>query len=320
MTDVQVTHATTRSRLMLEIASELVGRENFSIRQASVSLRMQGSSDMGLEFFGGDGPDQLFEVASGKITAAIINPSALLTVACNGVSPFRGPLPLRPIAVIPSYDQLVFAVPNDLGITHVEDLARLKPPLRVSMRGQRSHSVHLAVDHVLQAAGSSVGDIRAWGGDIFYDDGSPKWNRRVSEVCTGSRDAIFDEAVRGWIQPALEANMRILSLHSATVKRLITWGYRGAILPRGTYPGLDYDVATIDFSGFAVYVHEEADDLLVTQLCEAINARKNSIQLSNGELLSPEQICVDTMASPIGVPLHEAARACWQRLGHLNNA
>lgn len=304
---------------MLEVVSELVGRDDFSIRQASIGLRSQGARANELEFFGSDGPDELVRVANGEITAGIINPSAMLTVACKGVSPFRGPLPLRPIAVIPSYDQLVLAVRADLGITYVEELAEAKLPLRVSMRGQRSHSIHVAVDHVLQAAGTSLGDIRAWGGDVFYDEGVPQANRRVSEVRSGGRDAIFDEAARSWIQPALAAEMRILNISESTIDRLVSWGYRHTRLPRERYPELSYDVTTVDFSGFAMYVHADADDLLVTQICESIAARKDAIGLFEGGTLSLVQVGQDTADAPIGVPLHDAARACWERLGYLSD-
>ena len=47
---------TTRSRLMLEVASALVNRRDWPLLQARVSLREQGSDDWPLTLFGSDSP------------------------------------------------------------------------------------------------------------------------------------------------------------------------------------------------------------------------------------------------------------------------
>ena len=52
-------------------------------------------------------------VAEGRLDLAIANPSAALTLAYLGKGPFRRPLPLRTIAVIPSADQFVFHIKLD---------------------------------------------------------------------------------------------------------------------------------------------------------------------------------------------------------------
>lgn len=273
---------------MLEIASDLTGRAGFLARRASVSLwtnDVHDVHDVHFELLGAAGPSDLERVANGEITMAIINPSAMLTVACAGVSPFRSPLPLRPIVVIPSLDQLVFAVSGDLGITNIEEIGESKRPLRVSLRAQRTHSVHIVIDHVLQTAGTSIGDIRSWGGQFFYDEGVPTRERRMDGVRSGRHNTVIDEAAEFWVQAALEAKMRILTMSDATASRLATWGYRTTNIPRELCPELDYDVTAVDFSGFAVYVHADLDDDLVTQLCVAIEARKGSIQLLSGESL-----------------------------------
>ena len=101
---------TTRSRLMLEVASELVNRRDWPYLQARVSLREQGSDEWPVTLFGSDSPATIWEVASGKVQFAIINPSMILKMAALGSPPFTEPLPLRSIAVLPSSDQMIFAV------------------------------------------------------------------------------------------------------------------------------------------------------------------------------------------------------------------
>ena len=84
---------TTRSRLMLEVAAELVNRRDWPYLQARVSLREQGSSEWPVTLFGSDSPATIWEVASGKVQFAIVNPSMILKMAALGSSPFPGTSP-----------------------------------------------------------------------------------------------------------------------------------------------------------------------------------------------------------------------------------
>ena len=113
---------TTRSRLMLEVASELVNRRDWPYLQARVSLREQGSDEWPVTLFGSDSPATIWEVASGKVQFAIINPSMILKMAALGSPPFTEPLPLRSIAVLPSSDQMIFAVTEQTGLKSFTDI------------------------------------------------------------------------------------------------------------------------------------------------------------------------------------------------------
>src|SRR5882724_10269113 len=150
---------TTRSRLMLEVASELVNRRDLPYLQARVSLRAQGGND--------------WPVASGKVQFAIINPSMILKLAALGSPPFMEPLSLRAIAVLPSSDQMIFAVTEQTGLKSFTDIRERRYPLKVSLRGQPDHSLHVITNHVLSAAGCSLDDIVSWGGEVRYDTGMP---------------------------------------------------------------------------------------------------------------------------------------------------
>src|SRR5947207_537432 len=72
---------TTRSRLMLEVASQLVNRKDFPYLQARISLREQGADEWPLTLFASDSPATIQEVAAGKVQFAIINPSMILKLA-----------------------------------------------------------------------------------------------------------------------------------------------------------------------------------------------------------------------------------------------
>lgn len=308
--------AVVRSRLVLELAAELVGAEGFLQQQAMVLLRQQGAPRWDLSLFASDSAAALTAVADGSVTLGIVNPSAVLTVACRGVPPFRGPLPLRALAVIPSGDQLVLAVRADSGLRTTDELVARRSPLRVSLRGQRDHSVHLVIDHVLQAAGCSLADLRTWGGEVGYDDGLPARGDRLARAMAGEVDAIFDEAAGSWLADAVAGGMRPLHLPSAGLDRLQAWGYRRTRLRPDEFPGLGEEVETVDFSGFALFVHQDAPDDLVRPMCAALDARRDRITDQTGEPVRIADMLGDVPAAPLGVPLHPAAAAYWDEHGY----
>jgi TRAP-type uncharacterized transport system substrate-binding protein len=309
---------TIRSRLVLEVASELVDQPGWSYRQARVNLRQQGGADWPVSLFGSDGPAAIDEVARGEVQVAIINPAGYLALAVRGTGSFAAPIPLRAITVIPSPDQLAFAVTERTGLKSLHEIRDRRFPLRVSMRGQRDHALHPIVKEVLAAAGFSLDDIVSWGGQVRYDEGLPRKDNRLGAVERGEVDMIIDEAVRGWVNPAAEVGMRVLPLDEAILTRLEGLGLRRALIPAARYPKLPNDVPTLDFSGFAVYTHADVPDDIITSVCAALEARKDRIGWQEPGSLPLERMCQDTSDGPLVIPVHRAAERFWRERGYLS--
>jgi TRAP-type uncharacterized transport system substrate-binding protein len=301
---------------MLEVASELVGLYEFPQKQAVVSLRPQGGVDWELTFLASDGPDALQGVVDGEVTMGIVNPSSMLALARKGIAPFRGPLPLAALAVIPSYDQFAVAIRPELGIGSLTEVGERRYPLRVSVRGQRNHGVHWVFDHVLQAHGWTAGDLLSWGGHVSYDDGLPSRGDRVKRFAAGEIDAIVDEGVATWVPDALDAGARLLPMPESALHRLESWGYQRSVLSPQRFAGLPGEVPTVDFSGWTVYVREDAPDDLVERVCAAIAARQDRIALQDGSPLPLAEMVTGSGAAPLTVPLHEAAQRFWVARGY----
>src|SRR5512145_1279045 len=126
---------TIRSRLVLEVASEMVDQRGWQHRQARVSLRPQGGDHWAVTFFASDGPAAIDQVARGDVQMAISNPAGYLALAERGTGPFAAPISLRAITVIPSPDQLAFAVTQRSGLKSLQEIRERRYPLRVSLRG-----------------------------------------------------------------------------------------------------------------------------------------------------------------------------------------
>lgn len=298
----------------LEIAKGLaLGNDN---RFWQVKLQIAGAGAGGgpLDLFGSDGPEGLYAVAEKQVAMAIVNPSAMLTLAYRGTGPFHDPLPLRAIAVVPSYDVFVFAVTRDTDVNDLEDVRKRRYPLRMSLRGQRNHSLHPILDCVLAAAGFSLRDVTAWGGSVHYEPGfnSPQ---RFEMARNGRINTIFDEAVYHWLEDAQRLGMRALPLGRNTVDALVRLGFRRNVIDKATYPMLEADVETIDFSGFAVFVHAEAPDELVSRICAGLDARRAEIPWEGFGPLPISYMWHDTPDGPLDVPLHPAAERYWKAHG-----
>jgi TRAP-type uncharacterized transport system substrate-binding protein len=309
---------TTRSRLMLEVASALVNRRDWPMLQARISLREQGGTDFPLTLFGSDSPATIHDVAAGKVQFAIINPGMILKLAALGSAPFSEAIPLRIIAVLPSLDQMVFAVKGETGLKSFSDIRERKFPLKVSLRAQSDHALQVIVKHVCAAAGFTLDDIVAWGGQVRYDAGMAYGPNRIGAVHRGDIDAIFDEGASTWGNMALELGMTFLSLPETILQSLEKVGLRRGLIEKKDYPKLSADVPTLDFSGWPVYTLASTPDQLVRDFCRALDESKSHIPWAKAEPLPLAQMVRDTAEGHLEVPLHPAAELFWRERGYIS--
>jgi TRAP-type uncharacterized transport system substrate-binding protein len=176
----------------------------------------------------------------------------------------------------------------------------------------------MMLDEVVRAAGFSLEDLASWGG------GARKWGSlpfpngpKFQALAKGEIDAIFDEASDVWIAEALEAGMTLLPLSEETVKKLEAIGFRRAYIERVQVPRLAADVLTVDFSGWAIIVREDAEDKFVEQVCAALVERADRIPWQGDGPLPIARMCVDAPDTPQVAPLHPAAERYWKGCGFL---
>jgi TRAP-type uncharacterized transport system substrate-binding protein len=309
-----------RSLIMLEATAAMMrGRKRPSFgTQVEISLRPQGDNRWHARFLASDTPEGIDAVANREADLAIINPSAVLTLAYRGTGAYRRPLPVRAVTVLPQYDFFMFAVPADSGLRYVEEIAEKRYPLKVSIRGQEpDHSVHLVLADILAAAGCPLADFESWGGEVFYDAGMASGANRLGAVATGERTAIFDEAWPVWGVKALGQGMTFLSLREPALERLTAMGYRRSTITPESAPGLDRDVEVIDFSGWPLFCHAEASDELIERFCAALDEQRDVIPWDGPGPLPLERMCGNHPDAPLDVPLHPAARRYWSAKGYL---
>jgi len=279
---------------VLDIAAELAATDPFWRR---MTVRFAGPVPE-VVLSNSSTPDGIADVVSGNVTLATINPSAALTIAYRGHPPFGTPQPVRTIAVMPSADGLVFAMHPRTGVKSLEDLAIARGPLTIALRGEPAHSLQFMIDDVLAATGQSRASLKARGISLEGRGGIPyATSQKFRDLVAGELDGIFDEGADEWMADVLDAGMNVFGIGEAAVTRLEALGYRRRVHAGG--------MLTLDFSGWAIFVHAEAPDDLIEKICAALVAREATVT------------CRNTPDAPYDVPLHPAAERFWRSRGAL---
>ena len=271
--------------------------------------------------FAADSFRELKLLGEGKVSVAWINPSASVTLAYRGTGPLSGRIPLRTIAVFPSWDVVGFAVHESTGITSLEQIKKERFPLRLSTgptseRDLIESPVTFVVSAALKAAGFTIADIRRWGGKIQAVSRPSHPDRRAS-VDNGTVNAVFDEGIKSWGQSVLDRGFRYLPIDGALMRQLKKMGYRPGIVPKANFKGMASDVPTIDFSGWPMVVRADMPNAVAYALCEAIELRRKSIPTDNFKPLNIADLCANDNEAPYDVPLHPGARRFYRERGYL---
>ncbi|MBI2360781.1 MAG: hypothetical protein HYV04_18070 [Deltaproteobacteria bacterium] len=249
-------------------------------------------------------------VARGELEMAMVNPSGLLTQAYRGTGLFKEPLPVRTLAVYPSWDRFVFMIHPRTGLKSIAEIKEKRYPLRLSIREDTTHSTRVLTDQALAAYGFSLSDIESWGGS-FQLNGPPGDKRRMKALHDGTIDAIFDEGIVQWFDEALAAGMQPITLEEPIFRQMVAIGWRRVVIPAGRYPHLKQEHVCLDYSGWPLYTRASLPDEDAYKTVEAIEARKDEIYWESS-YTGVGQLGQDTDATPMDVPLHPGA-ARWYR-------
>jgi TRAP-type uncharacterized transport system substrate-binding protein len=315
--DSSLSFQTTRAA---EQVLQTDSRVGYSLKLSLTATRSQHQNGVSLSL-AADGFRELNAVAQGKVSLAWINPSVAATMAFKGKGPFRRPLPLRSIAVFPSYDVVGFAVHESIGIISLTQIRKERIPLRLSTgkvtaAALLQHPTMFTVHAVMKAAGFTLADIRKWGGKIQSLPRPSHPDRRMA-IENGTINAIFDEGIKSWGQTAVDRGFRYLPIEGEILERLTAIGYRQSVVPKSRFQGMAQDVQTVDFSGWPIVVRADMPDDVAYALCEAIEARKELIPTDNYKPLNVAQLCANDEEAPCDVPLHPGAARFYRERGYL---
>jgi len=314
-----------RAKTILEIAAGVYGERMLQLGvDVSIGIRSSKEEDhifptlrlgVGGELMGG--MKAPIEVGHRRVDVSYVNPSVIVTMAYRGKGFYKEALPLRALACFPSWDRIAFVVSKDLGVHSLWDIKKRKIPLVVSTRASGIHnSTNYALSKILSLYGLSFKKIQGWGGKV-EECAHPSSPKRIDSIRKRQVNAVFDEGLPTlWLEPALENGYEVLHIEEDIIKRMEAIGFKRALIPKRKYPGLKEDVRTLDFSGWPVITHKWLSNEMAYSICDSIYRRRRDIPV-DAPRLEFKNLCIDTDAGPLGIPLHPGARTFYREKGYL---
>ncbi len=253
-------------------------------------------------------------VGSGKLDLVWLNPSIIPTMAYKGQGPFRRALPLRALAVFPSWDRLVIAVSPRLGVRTMEELIAKKPKMNVSIAV--NDCVDFAIKYLLKAHGISQQDFINWGGTVD-EVVRPSNPHRREGIISGELDMVIDEGMDSWGDVAVEHGMIFLPYSQKVLKKLEKYGFQRAQLESGRLAGIKEPTTVVDFSGWPICVHEKFPDDLAYHIAAVLDKIREEIPYDAPATPSMKSLCTSTAVGPLDFPLHPGAARYYREKGYL---
>ncbi|HEX2386873.1 MAG TPA: TAXI family TRAP transporter solute-binding subunit [Candidatus Binatia bacterium] len=254
-------------------------------------------------------------VGAKKLDVAWINPSIIVTMAHLGNGPFRRALPLRALAVFPSWDRLVIAVSGKLGICTMEELIEKRPAVLASVAV--NDCVDFAIATLLKAHGLSLDTFKEWGCTIDPVE-RPSNPRRRDGIASGEMGMIIDEGLDSWGDNAVKHGYVFLPFAKKALEKLERYGFKRAPLGGGRLKG-DFDPATevVDYSGWPIVTHADFPDELAYQFVAALEKIRLEIPYDAPEAPPMSALARGSDDAPLDIPLHPGAERYYRERGYL---
>jgi TRAP-type uncharacterized transport system substrate-binding protein len=254
-------------------------------------------------------------VGSGKLDIAWINPSVITTMAYFGKGPFRRRLPIRALAVFPSWDRLVVAVAGNLGIRSMDELIEKRPALGASVA--TNDCVDFAIAAMLKAHGLRLDSFVEWGGAVERVE-RPSNPRRRDGIVSGEISMVIDEGLDSWGDLAVKHGFVFLPFSKSALAKLERYGFRRAPLGGGRLKG-NFDPATevVDYSGWPIVTHGNFPDDLAYHFVAALEKIREEIPYDAAGVPAMSSFCRSTEEGPLDIPLHSGAERYYREKGYL---
>src|SRR5680860_859120 len=217
-------------------------------------------------------PQLARSVVAGDLDLAMVNPSAILTQAYRGIGAYAEPLPVRIVAVFPSWDRFVFMLHQRTGMQTLDQVREERFPLHLSVREDPCHSTRALVDQIFALHGFTIDDLEEWGGSLI----TCRLPRdRVQGLQDGSIDAVADEGLGQplWFEHALRTGFIPIGFQDIIVEGLEDLGWQPKPIPAGSYDGLADECFALDYGGWPLYTRASLPDELAYGVVGAIDAR-----------------------------------------------
>jgi len=241
-------------------------------------------------------------VNSGKVEMGVSFGLTALQ-AYQGKSDFKTPMKnLRAVCGLIPINAFQFVMTDKSGINTFEEIKAKKYPLKVSVDSKGSTG-DIITAAVLKAYGITYGDIKNWGGEIFYLSSGKTFEMMADNRMNGTGDCIPVPA-GDLIESSTSIKMHLLPMSDAAIKKVgKELRMNKTVVPMNTYSFQKQEVPTINTPVvLLVNANVPADQVynLVKSLHQNMPYLKN---VAKGYSALNDQTIVDVN----GVPFHPGA-------------
>jgi len=184
--------------------------------------------------------------------------------------------------------------------------------------------VRFAVEKVLEGYGMSLEELKRKGWQIIEESHCLKI---PTFVIQGKADALVHEGRKtpAWLELGRTRRMRYLPIDEAILRDLEKrYGYRPALLPKDSFPGMERDLPCVDFADWLLFTREDLDDEFIYLLTKLIvekrqflfefHFRNIPVEACNLVVpMDPAQLCKNIG----GIPLHRGAERYYREQRYL---
>ncbi|WP_016832664.1 TAXI family TRAP transporter solute-binding subunit [Herbaspirillum lusitanum] len=271
------------------------------------------------------GVDSFHHIADKTLDFAISTPAGFAKMALKGIGPFAGkPLSeVRAIGVLPQRDRLVMAIDRKFGVRTYADLRKLAPELKIAGSTNNGRNfIGYATEQMMLASGIAPAHIASWGAELVTKE---RPEQCIALALAGEVDAVIQEAIMTpwWMDLMKTRDMVLLPYEEealTTVKE--KFGWERAAIEKDYFPGLEQDIAALEFSDFLLLVHadmpEDLANLMTWCLCETRKSIERHYyqfppdRSPMGYPLDPKKMAATT------IPLHPGAEHHYRSIGALS--
>jgi TRAP transporter TAXI family solute receptor len=261
-------------------------------------------------------------VASKEADVGFVTPPACVTMAYRGIGPYSEKMGnLRAIGALPHDDRMVWAVTANSAIQRIEDMKN--HPLRLVIPN-KDFPVRFAVEKVLEGYGMSLEELKQKGWQIIEESHCLKIPTLVIQ---GKADALVHEGRKtpAWLELGRTRQMRYLPIDEVILSDLEgRYGYKKALLPKDSFPGMERDLPCVDFSDWLLFTREDmSDDFIYLMTKIFVEKRERLFEFHFRNI--PVEAC--NLTCPIDpkqvwknvgeIPLHRGAERYYKEYGYV---
>ena len=230
--------------------------------------------------------------------------------AAKGQEPYSSPLTdIRAVANVGFEARLHVFVDVELGISSMEELAMVRPELKVDT-GPRGTGSELAAKRVLDLHSYSYSDIRKEGGRVIHS----QFREMVDRMKDGHLNALMYNDLMGaplFSDLVSSRDVKLISLGRNVILTLASeFGYTPGIIPGGTYRGQVEDVHTVKRQTIFL-CHKDMPESVIYRMAKLIYLSKEDLHAA----IRAFNIRAEQVARNSPIPMHPGAARFYKEAG-----